>query len=135
MHGGFHGGCNQDVRNLPAPLVQTSQQDPQTVMEPWHLCLAEVCNKALVSHHLEKAVEVAVAFGVAVPEELSEVADEICNQAVMKPLEPKRFLILFRIIQRFSFCVDYNASAHTSCRHARKSCVGSAALSAHPAKV
>ena len=96
MHGGFHGGCNQDVRNLPAPLVQTSQQDPQTVMEPWHLRLAEVCNKALVSHHLEKAVEVAVAFGVAVPQELSKVADEICNQAVMKPLEPKRFLVLLR---------------------------------------
>ena len=73
-----------------------SQQAPQTVTEPWHLRLAEVCNKALVSHHLEKAVEVAVAFGVAVPEELSEVADEICNQAVMKPLEPKRFLVLLR---------------------------------------
>ena len=37
-----------------------------------------------------------MAFGVAVPEELSEVADEICNQAVMKPLERKRFFILFR---------------------------------------
>ena len=45
---------------------------------------------------MEKAVEVAVAFGVAVPEELSEVADEICNQAVMKPLERKRFLVLLR---------------------------------------
>ena len=96
MHGGFHGGCNQDLRNLPAPLVQTSQQAPQTVKEPWHLRLAEVCNKALVSHHLEKAVEVAVAFGVAVPEELGEVADEICNQAVMKPLERERFLFLLR---------------------------------------
>ena len=87
---------NQDVRNLPAPLVQTFQKAPQTVMEPWHLRLAEVCNKALVSHHLEKAVEVAVAFGVAVPEELSEVADEICNQAFMKPLERKRFLVSLR---------------------------------------
>ena len=55
-----------------------------------------MCNKALRSHHLEKAAEVAVAFGVAVPEEISEVADEICNQAVMKPLERKRFLVLFR---------------------------------------
>ena len=45
---------------------------------------------------MEKAVEVAVAFGVAVPVELSEVADEICNQAVMKPLERKRFLALLR---------------------------------------
>ena len=45
---------------------------------------------------MEKAVEVAVAFGVAVPQELSKVADEICNQAVMKPLEPKRFLVLLR---------------------------------------
>ena len=96
MHGGFHGVCNQDVPDLPAPLVQTSQQAPETVTEPWHLRLAEVCNKALVSHHLEKAVEVAVAFGVAVPVELSEVADEICNQAVMKPLERKRFLVLLR---------------------------------------
>ena len=59
------------------------------------LRLAEACNKALVSHHLEKAAEVAVAFGMAVPEELSEVADEICNQAVMKPMERKRFLVLF----------------------------------------
>ena len=81
---------------MPAPLVQTSQQVPQTVTEPWHLRLAEVCNKALVSHHLEKAVEVAVAFGVAVPEELSEVVDEICNQAVVKPLGRKGFLILLR---------------------------------------
>ena len=81
---------------MPAPLVQTSQQAPQTVTEPWHLRLAEVCNKALVSHHLEKAAEVAVAFGVAVPVELSEVADEICNQAVMKPLEHKRFLVVLR---------------------------------------
>ena len=47
-------------------------------------------------HHLEKAVEVAVGFGVAVPEELSEVAEEICNQVVMKPLERKRFLALLR---------------------------------------
>ena len=75
--------------------MQTSQQAPQTVTEPWHLRLAEVCNKALVSHHLEKAVEVAVAFGVAVSEE-NEVAEEICNQAVMKPLERKRFLVLLR---------------------------------------
>ena len=37
-----------------------------------------------------------MAFGVAVPQELSEVVDEICNQAVVKPLERKRFLILFR---------------------------------------
>ena len=38
-----------------------------------------------------------MAFGVAVPEELSEVVDdEICNQAVVKPLERKRFLILLR---------------------------------------
>ena len=81
---------------MPAPLVQTSQQAPQTATEPWHLRLAEVCNKALVSHHLEKAAEVAVAFGAAVPEELSEVADEICNQAVMKPLERERFLVLLR---------------------------------------
>ena len=58
--------------------------------------MVEECNKAKVSHHLEKAAEVAVAFGVAVPEELSEVADEICNQAVMKPLERKRFLVLVR---------------------------------------
>ena len=58
--------------------------------------LAEVCNKAPVSHHLEKAVGVVVAFGVAVPVELSEVADEICNQSVMKPLERKRFLALLR---------------------------------------
>ena len=28
--------------------------------------------------------------------ELSEVADEICNQSVMKPLERKRFLALLR---------------------------------------
>ena len=78
---------------MPAPLVQTSQQAPQTVTEPWHLRLAEVCNKALVSHHLEKAVEVAVGFGVAVPE-LSEVAEEICNQ--VKPLERERFLVVLR---------------------------------------
>ena len=76
--------------------MQTSQQAPQTATEPWHLHLAEVCNKALVSHHLEKAAEVAVAFGAAVPEELSEVADEICNQAVLKPLGRKRFLALRR---------------------------------------
>ena len=37
-----------------------------------------------------------MAFGVAVPVELSEVADEICNQSVMKPLERKRFLALLR---------------------------------------
>ena len=37
-----------------------------------------------------------MAFGVAVPQELSEVVDEICNQAVVKPLERKRFLILLR---------------------------------------
>ena len=37
-----------------------------------------------------------MAFGVAVPEELSEVVDEICNQAVVKPLERKGFLILLR---------------------------------------
>ena len=60
------------------------------------LRVAEVCNKALVSHHLEKAAEVAVAFGAAVPEELSEVVDEICNQAVVKPLGRKGFLILLR---------------------------------------
>ena len=62
------------------------------------LRLADVCNKAFVSHHLEKAAEVAVAFGMAVPEEFinSEVADEICNQAVMKPLGRKRFLVLLR---------------------------------------
>ena len=63
VHGGFHGVCNQDVRNLPAPLVHADlSATPQTVTEPWHLRLAVVCNKALVSHHLEKAVEVAVAF-------------------------------------------------------------------------
>ena len=45
---------------------------------------------------MEKAAEVAVAFGVAVPEELGEVAEEICNKAVMKPLERKRFLALVR---------------------------------------
>ena len=37
-----------------------------------------------------------MAFGVAVPQELSEVVDEICNQAVVKPLERKRFLALLR---------------------------------------
>ena len=37
-----------------------------------------------------------MAFGVAVPQELSEGGDEICNQAVVKPLERKRFLILLR---------------------------------------
>ena len=52
----------EDVRNLPATLVQTFQQAPWTATELWHLRLAEVCNKALVSHRLEKAVEVAVAF-------------------------------------------------------------------------
>ena len=57
--------------------------------------MVEECNKAKVSHHLEKAAEVAVAFGVAVSEE-NEVAEEICNQAVMKPLERKRFLVLLR---------------------------------------
>ena len=91
----------------------------------------------MVSHHLEKAVEVAVAFGVAVPVELSEVADEICNQAVMKPLERKRFLALLRP-ESFSglvFCVDYRTSAHTFCRHARKNRFCSAALSARPAEV
>ena len=57
--------------------------------------MVEECNKAKVSHHLEKAAEVAVAFGVAVSEE-NEVAEETCNQAVMKPLERKRFLVLLR---------------------------------------
>ena len=57
--------------------------------------MVEECNKAKASHHLEKAAEVAVAFGVAVSEE-NEVAEEICNQAVMKPLERKRFLVLLR---------------------------------------
>ena len=56
--------------------------------------MVEECNKAKVSHHLEKAAEVAVAFGVAVSKE-NEVAEEICNQAVMKPLERKRFLNQF----------------------------------------
>ena len=79
-----------------ATVMQTSQQVPQSATEPWHLHLVEVCNKAKVSHHLDKAAEVAVAFGVAVPEELSEVAEEICNQVVMKPLERKRFLALLR---------------------------------------
>ena len=37
-----------------------------------------------------------MAFGVAVPQEPIEVVDEICNQAVVKPLERKRFLILLR---------------------------------------
>ena len=37
-----------------------------------------------------------MGFGVAVPEELREVAEEICNKAVMKPLERKRFLALLR---------------------------------------
>ena len=87
----------EDVRNLPATVVQTSQQVPQSVTEPWHAHLVEVCNKAKVSHHLEKAAEVAVVFGVAVPEELREVAEEICNKAVMKPLERKRFLALLRL--------------------------------------
>ena len=66
IHGGFHGVFNHD--------------------ESW----------CTVSHHLEKAAEVAVGFGVAVPEELREVAEEICNKAVMKPLERKRFLALLR---------------------------------------
>ena len=57
--------------------------------------MVEECNKAKVSHHLEKAAEVAVAFGVAVSEE-NEVAEEICNQAVMKPLERKRSVVVLR---------------------------------------
>ena len=56
-----------------------------------------MCNTALVSHHLEKAAEVAVhGFWRGGAQELSEVVDEICNQAVVKPLERKRFLILLR---------------------------------------
>ena len=37
-----------------------------------------------------------MGFGVAVPEELRGVAEEICNKAVMKPLERKRLLALLR---------------------------------------
>ena len=78
-----------------------------------------------------------MAFGAAVPEELSEVADERCNQAVMKPLERKRFPISLgpEKSQLYSFCVGYGALTNTPCTHARKKCFGFVAFSAQPTEV
>ena len=59
-----------------------------------------------------------MAFGVAVPEELSEVVDEICNQAVVKPLGRKGFLILFRP-EQVSYVAFALATAHLHIHLAR----------------
>lgn len=74
---------------LPAPALQLPVQDDA---ETWQTQLQRACEDAKVSHYAKPACHAAQHLGVAVWDEVVEVADQIAQMTGMKLLERRRFL-------------------------------------------
>ena len=74
----------------PPPCLPLSQEDG------WQQLLQDACEKANVGHLAAQARAVAEHLGVAVWDEIIEVADQIAQKTGMKVLERRRFMARVR---------------------------------------
>ena len=80
------GASASQALAVAAPAAQVSARDN------WQDLLQQACADAKVSQHAAQACAVAGHLGVAVWDEVVEVADQIAQMCGMKFLERRRFL-------------------------------------------